>query len=256
MACRLRPATAISQHRAAWAAGSPPLARTALKLPARPGRRVPELHGERAAPRRLRRRPRILIDYQPVDRHRALGQPDDPDVKPMPGRHLQAHAVEQPAEIRDGGAPASTIRRVSSPPTSELTRVPVQPQLRQPRRHRKGDLPTSDSLPGTSAEILDDLIRKIILPDNNTVASGSTSCSHPQPRRSDDDRRSCSRTSGGPTLGGAISSLADWGLSRRRSGAAPRGRLGASSPEPKPTRRVLKPCQTRRSELLALAFPG
>src|SRR6204780_3406007 len=70
--------------RPASLSGSPPLTRTALNLTARPGRGVPELHGERVAPGRLRRRPGILIDYQPVDRHRALGEPDDRDVKPVP----------------------------------------------------------------------------------------------------------------------------------------------------------------------------
>jgi len=69
-----------------------------------------------------------LIDYQPVDRHRALGEPDYPDVKPLPGRHLQAHAVEQPAEIRDGGTPVPPVPRPQPADQGQQAarRVPAQ----------------------------------------------------------------------------------------------------------------------------------
>src|SRR5215469_5765760 len=48
-----------------------------------PGGRVPELDRELVALANPRRRPGILIDHQPVDRHRALGQPNDPDAEPL-----------------------------------------------------------------------------------------------------------------------------------------------------------------------------
>ena len=107
-----------------------PLARTAaLDLPARPGGRVPELHGERVAPIRLGRRPGILIDHQPVDRHRALGEPDDPDVKPTPGRQLQAHVVEQPADVWDSDRPVPPAPRPQPVGQRQQTAHRVRAQL-------------------------------------------------------------------------------------------------------------------------------
>ena len=44
----------------------------------------------------------VPVDHQPVDRHRAPGEPEDPDGKPMPSRRLQGHRIEQPADVRDG----------------------------------------------------------------------------------------------------------------------------------------------------------
>src|SRR5271169_3662480 len=69
------------------------------------------MHRELVAPMRLRRRPGILIDHQPVDRHRVLGELNDPDAKPTPGRHLQAHGKEQPSDVRDSAGPVPPAPR-------------------------------------------------------------------------------------------------------------------------------------------------
>ena len=53
----------------------------------------------------------VPAGHQPVDRHRALGEPQDPDDKPIPSRHLQAHRIEQPADVRDGTGPGRSAQR-------------------------------------------------------------------------------------------------------------------------------------------------
>ena len=87
------------------------------------------MHGELVAAIRLRRRPGILIDHQLVDRHRAFGEQDDPDVKPTPGGHLQAHVVEQPADVRDGDGPVPLAPRPypAGQRQQAAQRVPAQP---------------------------------------------------------------------------------------------------------------------------------
>ena len=135
--CRLHRLPELSAYRSFCYGGRVGGGRTG-RLSARPGGRVPELHGELVAAIRLRRRPGILIDHQLVDRHRAFGEQDDPDVKPTPGGHLQAHVVEQPADVRDGDGPVPSARGPiqlvsdSRPPSGSPPSPPVMPRSAAP----------------------------------------------------------------------------------------------------------------------------
>src|SRR5580704_15007805 len=84
---------------------------------------------------RLRRRPGILIDHQPVDSHRAFGEPNGLDAKPAPARYLQADLVEQPADVRDGTGPVAPAPRPrpAGPPADD-----ARAGWRQPRRFDAG----------------------------------------------------------------------------------------------------------------------
>jgi hypothetical protein len=53
----------------------------------------------------------VPAGHQPVGRHRALGEPENPDDTPIPSGHLQAHRIEQPADVRDGTGPGRPAQR-------------------------------------------------------------------------------------------------------------------------------------------------
>ena len=81
----------------------------------------------------------VPAGHQPVDRHRALGEPQDPDDKPIPSRHLQAHRIEQPADVRDGTGPGRPApARTAAPRVANTANVRAE-GVRQIRALDRGD---------------------------------------------------------------------------------------------------------------------